>query len=148
MSGPDGISLDYLVVADAAEVVGGKLYLLGGGWDRMLVPQVPGPPAVPFAVALGINVPWNLTNRKLGFSVDVQDADGGQVAQLAAGEFEVGRPLGLRPGTSQRFQIAMPARPEFGGAGRYAIRCAIDGEVLGHTAIEVSSAASQGVTEG
>src|SRR5450756_8364 len=75
MSDPDRISLDYLLVADGADAVGGKLYLLGGGWDRLMVPQLPGPPAVPFAVALGINVPWNLTNRKLGFSVDVLDAD-------------------------------------------------------------------------
>ncbi len=67
MSDPDGISLDYLLVADGADAVGGKLYLLGGGWDRLMVPQLPGPPAVPFAVALGINVPWNLTNRKIGF---------------------------------------------------------------------------------
>jgi hypothetical protein len=144
MSDPDRISLDYLLVADGADAVGGKLYLLGGGWDRLMVPQLPGPPAVPFAVALGINVPWSLTNRKLGFSVDVLDADGGEVAQLAGGEFEVGRPPGLRAGTSQRFQIAVPARPEFDAAGRYVIQCSVDSEVLGHTAIEVSSTAQGG----
>ena len=140
MSDPDNITLDYLLVADGADAVGGKLYLLGGGWDRLKVPQLPGPPAVPFAVAVGINVPWNLTNRKLGFSVDVLDADGGEVGQLAGGEFEVGRPPGLRAGTPQRFQITMPAQPQFGAAGRYVIRCSVDGAELGHTAIEVSSA--------
>lgn len=140
MSDPDSITLDYLLVADGADAVGGKLYLLGGGWDRLKVPQLPGPPAVPFAVALGINVPWSLTNRKIGFSVDVLDADGGEVAQLAGGEFEVGRPPGLRAGTPQRFQITVPAQPQFGVEGRYAVQCSVDGEVLGHTAIEVSAA--------
>ena len=144
MSDPDKISLDYLLVADGAQVVGGKLYLLGGGWDRLTVAQLPGQPAMPFSVAVGVNVPWSLTNRKLGFSVDVLDADGGEVAQLAGGEFEVGRPPGLRAGTSQRFQIAVPARPEFDAAGRYVIQCSVDSEVLGHTAIEVSSAAQGG----
>jgi len=144
MSDPDSISLDYLLVADGADAVGGKLYLLGGGWDRLKVPQLPGLPAVPFAVALGINVPWSLTNRKIGFSVDVQDADGGEVAQLAGGEFEVGRPPGLRAGTSQRFQITVPAQPQFSAEGRYVIQCSVDGEVLGHTAIEVSAAAQGG----
>ena len=108
MSDPDNITLDYLLVADGADVVNGKLYLLGGGWDRLKVPQLPGPPAVPFAVAVGINVPWSLTNRKLGFSIDVLDADGGEVAQLAGGEFEVGRPPGLRAGTPQRFPDHRP----------------------------------------
>ena len=144
MSDPDSISLDYLLVADGADAVGGKLYLLGGGWDRLRVPQLPGPPAVPFAVALGINVPWSLTNRKIGFSVDVLDADGGEVGQLAGGEFEVGRPPGLRIGTSQRFQITVPAQPQFNAEGRFVIQCSVDGEVLGHTAIEVTAAQSGG----
>lgn len=142
MNDPDNITLDYLLVADAADAVGGKLYLLGGGWDRLKVPQLPGPPAVPFAVAVGINVPWSLTNRKLGFGIDVLDADGGEVVQLAGGEFEVGRPPGLRVGTPQRFQITVPAQPRFSAEGRYVIRCSVDGAELGHTAIEVSSAGS------
>lgn len=138
MSDPDSISLDYLLVADAADAVNGKLYLLGGGWDRLKVPQLPGPPAIPFHVAVGINVPWNSTNRKLRFAIDVLDADGGEVLQLAGGEFEVGRPPGLRAGTPQRFQLTVPAQPEFGAAGRYIVRCSVDGLELGHTAIEVS----------
>jgi hypothetical protein len=40
MSDPDKIGLDYLLVADGAQVVGGKLYLLGGGWDRLTVPDL------------------------------------------------------------------------------------------------------------
>jgi len=140
MSDPDEIGLDYLLVADGAQVVGGKLYLLGGGWDRLAVPQIPGRPATPFAVAVGVNVPWSLTNRKMSFSIDVHDADGGHVGQLVGGEFEVGRPPGLRSGASQRFQVAGPAGPEFPDAGRYVIECAIDGEVIGHTAIEVTAA--------
>ena len=140
MSDPDKISLDYLLVADGAQVVGGKLYLLGGGWDRLTVSELPGLPATPFAVAVGVNVPWSLTNRKMSFSIDVRNADGGHVGQLVGGEFEVGRPPGLRSGVPQRFQIAGPAGPELPAAGRYVIECAIDGEVIGHTAIEVTAA--------
>jgi len=140
MSDPDKISLDYLLVADGAQVVGGKLYLLGGGWDRLTVSELPGQPATPFAVAVGVNVPWSLTNRKMSFSIDVRNADGGHVGQLVGGEFEVGRPPGLRSGAPQRFQIAGPAGPELPAAGRYVIECAIDGEAIGHTAIEVIAA--------
>jgi len=142
MSDPDKISLDYLLVADGAQVVGGKLYLLGGGWDRLTVPELPGQPATPFAVAVGVNVPWSLTNRKMSFSIDVRDADGGHVGKLVGGELEVGRPPGLRSGAPRRFQIAGPAGPQLPAAGRYVIECAIVGEVIGHTAIEVMAASA------
>ena len=33
--------IDYLLVADRAEVVSGKLYLMGGSWDRITPPQFP-----------------------------------------------------------------------------------------------------------
>ena len=124
MSDLDSISLDYLLVADSADVVNGKLYLLGGGWDSLKVPQLPGPPAVPFSVAVGIDVPWSLTNQKLRFSVDVLDADGGEVVQLVGGEFEVGRPPGLRAGTPQRFQSrSHTAAVRLAGAIRHPLLC-------------------------
>ncbi len=144
MRDPDELRLDYLLVSDAAEAVGGKLYLLGGGWDRLLVPHLPGPPAAPFAVAVGISVPWSMTNKKLRLSIDVLDADGGHVTHLAGGEFEVGRPVGMRAGVSQRFQVAVPAQPQFASEGRYVVQCAVDGAVLGGAAIEVAAATPVG----
>jgi len=139
MSDPDEMDLNYLLVADGAQVVDGKLYVLGGGWDRLRVPQLPGPPAAPFSVAVGISVPYNLTNQRLQFSIEVADADGVEVCTVAKGEFEVGRPPGIRPGTSQGFQLAVPASPTFRDAGRYVIRCSVEGKELGHAGIEVST---------
>ncbi|MGO8685460.1 MAG: DUF6941 family protein [Thermoleophilia bacterium] len=143
MATPESIALDYILVADSAQVVGGKLFVLGGGWDRLLVPEIPGRPALPFAVAVGIVVPWDLTNRSYTFSLELADADGEIVDDLVKGEFEVGRPPGLRPGAAQRFQIAGPAGPEFPDEGRYVVQCRVNGELLGHTAIEVGVANSQ-----
>src|SRR5229473_2372195 len=34
---------DYLVLADRAEAINGKLYMVGGGWDRVGLFQIPGP---------------------------------------------------------------------------------------------------------
>jgi hypothetical protein len=140
MDSLDSLRLDYMMVADAAEVVAGKLYVLGGGWDRLLVPVLPGRPAMPFYVAFGLSVPWNLTNRAFEFAVEMLDADGELIDTLVAGQFEVGRPPGLRAGTSQRMPVAGPAGPEFPHEGRYVVRCVVDGEVLGDTAIEVGVA--------
>lgn len=141
MAEPDALALDYLVVADAAEAVGGKIYLLGGGWDRLLVPQLPGPPGAPFAVAAGVSVPWGMTNKRLHLGVEVLDADGALVATLIDGQIEVGRPAGIRPGVAQRFQLAVRAQPQFTTAGRYVVRCTVDGNLLGSTAFEVAAAA-------
>ena len=35
------MEIDYALLAEHAEVTGGKLYLMGGGWDTMNVPEVP-----------------------------------------------------------------------------------------------------------
>ena len=41
------------MLADAAQVAGGKLYVLGGGWSVLYAPA-------PFAIALKIEVPWSV----------------------------------------------------------------------------------------
>lgn len=44
--------IDFLLLADAAEVSGGKLYLLGGAWDLVQAPLFPSMTRV--GIALGI----------------------------------------------------------------------------------------------
>jgi len=38
------MQLDFLILADRAEAVNGKLYLLGGAWDRLGLTSLPGQP--------------------------------------------------------------------------------------------------------
>jgi hypothetical protein len=134
----DSVKIDYVMVCDAAQAVGGKLYVLGGGWDRLMMPAFPGHPPVPFAVVFGINVPWNLTNRPFTFAIQILDSDDGLVQEIATGEFEVGRPPGTRPGVSQRVPFACPANPEFPEPGRYVVRVLLKGERAGETSFEVA----------
>lgn len=42
--------VSYLIVADRADVVNGKLYMMAGGWDRIQ------PASFPFTLMLGIAV--------------------------------------------------------------------------------------------
>ena len=67
----DRINVEFMMVCDGAQAVGGKLYILGGGWERIALPSVPGRAALPFAIALGISVPWHLTNRLYQFSLEL-----------------------------------------------------------------------------
>lgn len=121
-----------MLLADAAQAVEGKLYILGGGWS------VTGPGPVPSAIALKIEVPWDLGTRRHTFSLELLNADGQPVRLptppdgeerpiLIQGHFETGIPAGLIPGTpldaTLAFNIgALPLPP----GARYAWRLSID----------------------
>jgi len=34
------MEVEWLILADAAQVVGNKLYLMGGGWDKLTINNV------------------------------------------------------------------------------------------------------------
>jgi hypothetical protein len=76
-------SVDFAILADAAQALAGKLFLLGGGWDTL---RVGGFPA---------------RHRPMTLSIDLQDEDGGSLfssGPLRHG-FEVGRPTGAPEGS-------------------------------------------------
>jgi hypothetical protein len=104
-----------MMLADAAQEVGGKLYILGGGWS------VTGPMPTPMAIALKIEVPWDRTNERHDLLIELLDEDGnavtvpgsdGQPVPLqVTGEFEVGRPAGIKPGTPIDSALAVTFGP-------------------------------------
>jgi hypothetical protein len=130
------LEIDLMLLADGAHSVGGKIYILGGGWTHLWFRELPGRPA-PFALAIGLKVPWNLTNRRFNFRLELVDADGNNIEESAMGEFEQGRPPGLRPGTSQRMLVAVPVAPEIPSPGRFVFHAIVDGQRLASTEFEV-----------
>jgi hypothetical protein len=122
-----------MMLADAAQAVEGKLYILGGGWS------ITGPEPTPSAIAAYIQVPWDRTNVQHEFRLELIDADGdpvslegpdGEVQPVTIeGAFEVGRPVGVRPGTPIDVPLALNIGPlGLPPGGRYEWRLAIDGE--------------------
>ena len=115
-----------LLLADFARVAGGKLDVIGGGWSMM---NAQGP--FGFFVAALFQIPWDQTNAKHKFRLELLDADGQAVPTpngetiRAEGEFEAGRPAGLRPGTPVDAPLVVPLVLD---AGRYEIRLTINGE--------------------
>ena len=61
------MEIEWLILAEAAQVVGQKLYLLGGGWDRLSIAKTP--MYYNMAVAASFKVPWNETNVKHSFEI-------------------------------------------------------------------------------
>lgn len=120
-----------LLLCDAAQSIGGKLYILGGGWSQAVLP--PGMP-IQMALALRIVVPWTETNRQMPLRVSLITADGEQV-DLGAGpieqrtQFELGRPAGVEQGTPLDAMIAVNAGVLPLQAGRYVWSVELDGEI-------------------
>src|SRR5687768_7635417 len=103
-----------MLLADSAQAVDGKLYVLGGGWT------VTGPEPAPSAIALLIEVPWDRCNTQHQFRLDLVDNDGdpvlvptpeGDQPQVIEGGFEVGRPPGVKPGTPMSIPLAINMGP-------------------------------------
>ena len=119
------MEVEWLILADAAQIVGGKLYLLGGGWDRITVSKLPS--LHHLALAMAVRVPWNETNQRRQFEVEVADEDGNRVMK-ANGQLEVGRPPGVPPGQAQRAQTALQVNFEIKKLGTYVVNARLDGE--------------------
>ena len=134
-----------MMLADAAQAVGGKLYILGGGWS------ITGPDPIPFAIALKIEVPWDEANRQHPFTLELLNADGQPVRAPTGepvevhGNLEVGRPVGLTPGTPLDSIAAinfgaLPIPP----GGRYLWRLTIDGRTDPNWEVAFSTRPIQG----
>jgi len=117
-----------MLLADAAQVSDGKLFILGGGLS------VIGPRPQPLAVALRLSVPWDQANVTHTWRLDLVDEDGQPVSVRdkpisVNGQFEAGRPAGLRPGTPLGVALAINVTPLPLPAGAsYSFRLSIDDE--------------------
>jgi hypothetical protein len=120
-----------VLLCDYAEEVGGKLYIMGGGWTQL---RAAGP--VQMALAIKLAVPWASANRPLAVRTALLTEDGhavelddGVAVEFSAA-IELGRPAGLPPGTS----LDAPLAVRFAGLtlepGGYRWEVTVEGEML------------------
>lgn len=127
-----------MLLCDAAEESGGKLYILGGGWSIVRLPNVP----APMALAIKMSVPWDQANEPHQIAAALKTEDGepvdlGQGPIAVTAEIEVGRPPGLKRGSPLDapfvLKFGSPALP----AGGYVWELDIDGTQMARTPIRV-----------
>src|SRR4051812_30828959 len=94
-----------MLLADYAAALEGKLTVVGGGWT------VTGPPC-PFGIGLVFFAPWHKANEQHQFRLELIDLHGNGVVPIGAtepvvieGQFEVGRPPGVKPGAELTFPL-------------------------------------------
>ena len=109
------MDIEYVLIADYAEIVAGKLYVMGGGWDNTTAPEVPA--GIRMAVAVGVRLGWEETNTAIPVEMTVHDDDAQELVRVN-GAVQVGRSAELLPGSTQLAQIAINLQlnlPTFGG---------------------------------
>ena len=126
------------ILCDAAQTADGKLYLMGGGWTRLAA-------ETPANMALGIivHVPFDMTNRQLPLLAELLDDDGQVVAidgngVKAEGQFEMGRPAGLKQGEQLSTPFAMSFRGLSLPPGGYVFEVSIQGEPVARCPFRVA----------
>jgi len=121
-----GVQVEWLILADAAQVVANKLFLLGGGWEVLTV-NSGFPVQRHCAVAASFRVPWNETNQPHDLEIEIDDEDGHELFKVA-GQVEVGRPAGIPIGQPQRAQMAADIALTFDHAGTYVVIGRVNGQ--------------------
>jgi len=124
-----GITTEWIILADHAEVNNGKLYLMGGGWETVTVNQE-FPTAHPCGIAVAFFVPWSETNQAHPVAIEALDADGESLIEIEA-ELEVARPPGMPLGSGQRVPIAVNLTLQLERAGTYRVTTRIHAQASG-----------------
>ncbi len=114
--------VDFLILANHAEVQSGLMYLAGGGWSdhhRLVSPQ--GQSISTIGVGVGIRVPWTDTNTPLQLTLTIEDADGKESLTNAGANLTAGRPPTLPPGSDQVVVMAFNVHITFPHPGEFRV---------------------------
>jgi hypothetical protein len=83
------MKIDYAVLADAAQAVGGKIFILGGGWNVYRSANYPAP--VQLAVAVGLGFAGNEIGGRYPLKIVIADEAGVPVVPELNGQIETGQ---------------------------------------------------------
>jgi hypothetical protein len=97
--------IDYLITSDFAEVINGKTYIMGAGWDRFTPPQYPA--LIRLGIAVGVRVPFLESNMPHHVTVVLRQEATEHFRM--EGDLETGRRPGSR-GESTLVPIAVNAQ--------------------------------------
>jgi Family of unknown function (DUF6941) len=122
------MKLGFLLLSDHSESVNGKIYALGAGWNQLRFPELP--QEFNFSIALGLDVPWDETNRQHTMTLHVEDPDGERLGDEFSLDFEAGRPPGSVAGQEQRIVLSLGARTVFSASGPHAVVVGVGGDEI------------------
>ncbi len=137
------VRAEAFILCDGVQVHDGKLFILGGGWDRLLVRAFPVEQT--FALAIKLSVPASEAYRPMAMTLEVRDEEGTIAGgQVHSSMIEVSRPLGYAPHEDVPCFFPLHVglvvrRPE-----RLTFVLLIDGDPIARTSIRVVAHADAG----
>jgi hypothetical protein len=115
--------IDFVIVADRAEAVNGRLYMMGGGFDRLFVRNFAAEAG--FDIALGILVPWSAANEEHRVAIAIEHEDGRPIQDPIEFAMNVGRPPQAIRGQAFRTIVAIHGVFKFPEPGAYCVSARI-----------------------
>jgi len=130
--------LSTFLVADHAEAVSGKLYVTGGCWNSITVPQLPAVHSH-LTIAAALHIPWQATNQPHSLHLDLVHEDGeSRLPAPLEAKLEAGRPPGMRSGDETTIVMAFNFDGlKLAGAGLHSFVLSVDGTELGRIGFKV-----------
>jgi hypothetical protein len=135
------VQIHALMLADSAQAVDGKLYVLGGAWNMLRFPEFPASLMVGIAVA--IDVDWSETNARHHLDIHFEDADGNEMDPRIGADFEAGRPPGAIAGAELRIVMAVNGPVAIPEPGQYAAVASVGGVELARSRFQALLAPRQ-----
>jgi uncharacterized protein DUF6941 len=123
------VDVGFIILADHGEAISGKVYILGGGWNMLNLPDLPQEWA--FAIVVGLDVSWDETNQRHKFALHIEGPDGDRLGDQLLIDLEAGRPPGSLAGQDQRVTFSLVTRLTFEQAGPHAVVVRIGEQEIG-----------------
>jgi hypothetical protein len=141
------MELTTAMLADAAQVTGGKLYVLGGQWDRLMVS---GFPAAHPSMTLVLVIRVEYTEAPETFELTAElTLDGQALEARAAGQLATGHAPGQAAGAPSFVPLAIAfGNLVFNEPGRYEWVITADDSELGRVPLEVLAGSVPGAQPG
>lgn len=137
----ESVTLEFLLLSDHAEVVNGKLYMMGGGYDRRYISNIKD--SVDLRVVVSVLVPWNMTNQTHSVKLRIETEDGVTLGQEVQGNLNVGRSVEAISGQMFRVMAVINFTLTLPQLGAYRVIATLDsGENKATTFYAMSSETS------
>lgn len=129
------MELLYMLLTDTTQVIQGKMYILGGGWDTLTPHQLQG--AHLAYVAAAVSVGWAEMGREHTFKIALEEK-GEPVGPLSQGTFNVPKPDVSGFIKRRTFMISLPVQLPLANAGDFHVVLSVDGKPLGKVCFTVA----------
>jgi hypothetical protein len=114
------MKIEYALLADAAQASGGKIFVLGGGWNLFRSASYPAP--VQLAIAVGLGFAATEVGVKYPLNVVIADEAGVPIIPEMNGQVETGQPAPDVPKTaSVKIPVAININLSLPHPGTYGI---------------------------